>query len=95
MLLVVILVRQIMEPKITGESLGVSAFTTLAFMIVLSLFGFAGVILSPVLIILIKALYTQGYLQRWIRKPEDEYAEGNCRIQAISSINDKKAPFLR
>ncbi|OPH54717.1 sporulation integral membrane protein YtvI [Paenibacillus ferrarius] len=77
-LLVVIMVRQIMEPKITGESLGVSAFTTLAFMIVsLSLFGFAGVILSPVLIILIKALHTQGYLQRWIRKPEDEYVEGS------------------
>ncbi|MDQ0916672.1 sporulation integral membrane protein YtvI [Paenibacillus sp. V4I5] len=77
LLLVVILVRQVMEPKITGESLGVSAFTTLAFMIVsLSLFGFAGVILSPVLIILIKALYTQGYLQRWIRKPEDEYVQG-------------------
>lgn len=77
LLLVVILVRQVMEPKITGESLGVSAFTTLAFMIIsLSLFGFAGVILSPVLIILIKALYTQGYLQRWIRKPEDEYVQG-------------------
>ncbi|OCT11922.1 sporulation integral membrane protein YtvI [Paenibacillus pectinilyticus] len=77
LLLVVILVRQIMEPKITGESLGVSAFTTLAFMIIsLSLFGVAGVILSPVLIILIKALHTQGYLQRWIRKPENEYAEG-------------------
>ncbi|TXK86089.1 sporulation integral membrane protein YtvI [Paenibacillus sp. N3.4] len=76
-LAVVILVRQIMEPKITGESLGVSAFTTLAFMIVsLSLFGFAGVILSPVLIILIKALSTQGYLKRWIHKPEDEYVEG-------------------
>lgn len=73
-LIVVILVRQIMEPKITGESLGVSAFTTLAFMIVsLSLFGVAGVILSPVLIILLKALYDQGYLQRWIRKPEEEY----------------------
>nr|WP_240344110.1 sporulation integral membrane protein YtvI [Paenibacillus sp. SYP-B3998] len=77
-LLVVILARQIMEPKITGESLGVSAFTTLAFMIVsLSLFGFAGVILSPVLIILIKALLDQGYLERWIHKPEDEYKEGS------------------
>jgi sporulation integral membrane protein YtvI len=73
-LVVVILVRQIMEPKITGESLGVSAFTMLSFMIIsLSLFGVAGVILSPVLIILIKALYDQGYLRRWIRKPEEEY----------------------
>jgi predicted PurR-regulated permease PerM len=69
---VVVLMRQILEPKITGDSLGVSAFTTLAFMIIsLSLFGIAGLILSPILIILIKALIDQGYLQQWIRKPED------------------------
>lgn len=73
LLVVVILVRQIMEPKITGDSLGVSAFTMLSFMIIsLSLFGVAGLILSPVLIITIKALYEQGYLQRWIRWPEGE-----------------------
>lgn len=72
LLAAVVLMRQILEPKITGDSLGVSAFTTLAFMIVsLSLFGVAGLILSPVLIILIKALIDQGYLQQWIRKPED------------------------
>lgn len=72
LLVSVVLMRQILEPKITGDSLGVSAFTTLAFMIVsLSLFGVAGLILSPVLIILIKALIDQGYLQQWIRKPED------------------------
>ncbi|NOU97998.1 sporulation integral membrane protein YtvI [Paenibacillus sp. LMG 31456] len=70
---VVILVRQIMEPKITGDSLGVSAFTMLSFMIIsLSLFGVSGLILSPILIITIKALYEQGYLQRWIRWPEGE-----------------------
>ncbi|OXM84174.1 sporulation integral membrane protein YtvI [Paenibacillus rigui] len=73
LLVVVILVRQIMEPKITGDSLGVSAFTMLSFMMIsLSLFGVAGLILSPVLIITIKALYEQGYLQRWIRWPEGE-----------------------
>lgn len=72
--LVVILARQLLEPKITGDSLGVSAFTMLAFMIIsLSLFGVAGMILSPVLVILIKALYDQGYLQKWIRKPIGEY----------------------
>lgn len=74
LLAVVIGVRQILEPKITGESLGVSAFTMLAFMIVsLSLFGVAGVILSPILIILIKALYEQGYLRKWIRLPDEEF----------------------
>lgn len=71
---IVIIVRQILEPKITGDSLGVSAFTMLSFMIIsLSLFGVSGVILSPILIILIKSLYDQGYLKRWIRLPEEEY----------------------
>lgn len=72
---IVIVIRQILEPKITGESLGVSAFTMLSFMIIsLSLFGVAGVILSPILLILIKALYDQGYFSKWIRKPEGEYS---------------------
>jgi len=74
LLAVVLLVRQILEPKITGDTLGVSAFTMLAFMIIsLSLFGVAGVVLSPILIITLKALYEQGYLQRWIRLPEGEF----------------------
>jgi sporulation integral membrane protein YtvI len=68
----VILVRQILEPKITGDTLGVSAFTMLSAMIIsLSIFGVSGLILSPILIILLKALYDQGYLSRWIRLPED------------------------
>lgn len=76
LLLVVIVFRQIAEPKITGESLGVSAFTMLSFMVIsLSLFGVAGVILSPVLLILIKALYEKGYLKKWIRIPKEEYEE--------------------
>jgi len=70
----VIVFRQIAEPKITGDSLGVSAFTMLSFMVIsLSLFGVAGIILSPILLILIKALYDQGYLKQWIHLPEDEY----------------------
>lgn len=74
--LVVVLTRQIMEPKITGDSLGVSAFTMLSFMIIsLSIFGVAGLIVSPILLILIKALMEQGYLAKWIRKPIDEYDE--------------------
>ena len=56
-LVVILLVRQILEPKLVGDSLGVSAFTMLSFMIVsLSLFGVAGLVLSPILIILIKVI---------------------------------------
>lgn len=73
---VVVVFRQFMEPRIMGESLGVSAFTVLAFMIIsLSLFGVAGVILAPLLIILIKALYDNAYLKAWIHLPEDEFEE--------------------
>ncbi|HEX7056989.1 MAG TPA: sporulation integral membrane protein YtvI [Bacilli bacterium] len=76
LLAVVLGTRQILEPKITGDTLGVSAFTMLSFMVIsLSIFGVAGLILSPVLIILLKALYEQGYLQRWIRLPQEEYDE--------------------
>ncbi len=85
-LAVVLLFRQIMEPKITGDSLGVSAFTVLSAMIVsLSLFGIAGLVLAPVLIILLKALHEQGYLKRWIHMPEEEYETA----KEIESTADK------
>ncbi|MCM3746633.1 AI-2E family transporter [Paenibacillus pasadenensis] len=72
--LVIVAARQILEPLITGDTLGVSAFTMLAFMVLsLSLFGIAGVILSPILLILVKALYDQGYFRRWITPPQGEY----------------------
>ncbi|OXM15429.1 AI-2E family transporter [Paenibacillus herberti] len=72
--LVIVVARQILEPLITGDTLGVSAFTMLACMVIsLSLFGIVGVILSPVLLILVKALYDQGYLRRWITPPQGEY----------------------
>jgi len=68
--------RQILEPRIMGNSLGVSAFTMLALMVLsTSIFGVAGLILSPILTVLIKALYDQGYLKRWIRMPEGEFED--------------------
>ncbi|MFB9280139.1 AI-2E family transporter [Cohnella cellulosilytica] len=74
LLLVVTLTRQFLEPRITGQTVGVSAFTMLAFMMIsLSLFGVAGLILAPILMILLKALYDQGYFHRWIRFPKDEF----------------------
>jgi sporulation integral membrane protein YtvI len=68
--------RQILEPRIMGNSLGVSAFTMLALMVLsTSIFGIAGLILSPILTVLIKALYDQGYLKKWIRMPEGEFED--------------------
>lgn len=50
LLIVVTVSRQLLEPRITGQTVGVSAFTMLAFMMIsLSLFGVAGMILAPIL----------------------------------------------
>ncbi|MNI89664.1 hypothetical protein D3C73_1470940 [compost metagenome] len=70
-----LIVRQLLEPKITGNSIGVSsAFLMLAFVIFsMSAFGVAGLILSPILLILLKELIQQGYLQRWIYLPQEEF----------------------
>ncbi len=74
LLTIVIVFRQLAEPKVVGDSLGVSAFTMLSFMVIsLSLFGVIGIFLSPVLLILSKALIEQGYLKKWIHLPTDEY----------------------
>ena len=74
LLIVVTVARQLLEPRITGQTVGVSAFTMLAFMMIsLSLFGVAGMILAPILMILLKALYDQGYFHRWIRFPKEEF----------------------
>ncbi|NMO96786.1 AI-2E family transporter [Paenibacillus lemnae] len=75
LLAVIMVIRQLLEPKIAGQSIGVtSAFLMLSFMIIsLSIFGIAGLIMTPILIILLKELLQQGYLQRWIRLPKEEF----------------------
>jgi len=75
LLVVVMLTRQLLEPKITGNSIGISsAYLMLSAMIIsLSIFGVVGLVLSPILIILLKELWLQGYLQRWIRLPQEEF----------------------
>ncbi|WP_083180137.1 sporulation integral membrane protein YtvI [Paenibacillus yonginensis] len=75
LLAIVLVVRQLLEPKVTGNSIGVSsAYLMLSFAIVsMSLFGVAGLILSPILLILIKELIQQGYLQKWITLPQEEF----------------------
>ena len=84
--LVTMLVRQIFEPKIVGDSLGVSAFTMLAAMIIsLSIFGIGGLLVTPILIMLCKALYEQGYLGRWVTFPKDEFEDGKLEKEAVET----------
>ncbi|MFD1773316.1 AI-2E family transporter [Paenibacillus rhizophilus] len=107
LLAVVLLVRQLLEPKITGNSIGVSsAFLMLSFVILsTSAFGVAGLILSPILLILLKELLQQGYLQKWISLPQEEFivspfayddgnenAEDEPAANSDAEIRHRKAP---
>lgn len=73
LLAVIIGFRQVMEPKITGNTLGVSSFTMLSTMIIsMSLFGVLGIVLSPIILIFFKSLIQQGHLKNWVRIPTGE-----------------------
>lgn len=90
LLIVVNTTRQFLEPRITGQTIGVSAFTMLAFaMVSMSLFGVAGLILAPILMILLKALYDQGYLKSWIRLPRDEFTISPLEPQHANPAPDE------
>ncbi|MBB6736037.1 AI-2E family transporter [Cohnella zeiphila] len=89
LLVLVTVTRQFLEPRITGQTVGVSAFTMLAFMMIsMSLFGVAGLILAPILMILLKALYDQGYLQKWIRLPKEEFTVSPLAPQGAADDPD-------
>lgn len=94
LLAIVLIVRQLLEPKITGNSIGVSsAFLMLSFVILsTSAFGMAGLILSPILLILIKELIQQGYLQSWIYLPQEEFIISPFAANGPASNQTSSAP---
>lgn len=90
--IVIVIFRQIAEPKLTGDSLGVSAYGMLCCMILsLSFFGIAGMILSPVILILLVSLYKEGYLKKWIHVPQDELAT-EIQTEEISEEENPTTP---
>jgi sporulation integral membrane protein YtvI len=59
--LVVIVQRQVMEPKIISSSIGLDPLATLISLFVgFQLFGFIGLIIGPVVLVIIRTLYTTG-----------------------------------
>jgi len=63
----IILVRQVLEPKIVAENIGLHPLATLMSIFVgLKLFGFIGVILGPILLVIIKAASRGSILSKWI-----------------------------
>ncbi|MFC4022561.1 sporulation integral membrane protein YtvI [Oceanobacillus longus] len=62
--MIVILSRQILEPKILSASIGIHPLIVLIGMFVgIQLWGFAGLLIAPLLIVLGNALYQSGFLQ--------------------------------
>ncbi|WP_449537224.1 sporulation integral membrane protein YtvI [Ferdinandcohnia sp. Marseille-Q9671] len=62
--LVVIVQRQVMEPKILSSSIGLDPLATLISLFVgFQLFGFLGLIIGPVILVIIRTLYTTGVFQ--------------------------------
>lgn len=60
----IVAVRRIIEPKILGESIGISALATLVSMYIgIQLAGFIGIFLGPAVIILFQALLKVGILK--------------------------------
>lgn len=59
-------IRQVIEPKFVAGQLGLSPVVTISAMYIgLQLFGFLGLILSPMLITIIKVLNDEGILHLW------------------------------
>ncbi len=66
--LVVLVIRQIVEPKVVGQQIGVyPLLTLLAMYIGLKIIGFAGLILGPITFLLIRNILTTIYKNRPIK----------------------------
>lgn len=63
---IIYIVRQVIEPKIVGGTVGLPPFVTLMGMYVGSqLFGFIGIFLVPIMIIIVKLLNDEGVIHLW------------------------------
>lgn len=71
---IIYVVRQVIEPKIVGGTVGLPPFLTLMGMYIGSqLFGFIGIFLLPILMIIVKLLNDEGVVHIW-KRPETQEA---------------------
>lgn len=86
---VISVVRQFIEPKLVGGTVGLPAFATLMAMYIGSqLFGFIGIFLLPIAVIIIKLLNDEGIIHLW--NPTKDYDEANAE-----SAENKPGIILR
>ena len=84
---VITVIRQVLEPKLVASNLGLPPIATLAGMYIgIQLFGFVGMFLVPMLLILIKLLNDEGVIRVWKPAPAGE---------GLGERKAKKAPFWK
>lgn len=70
---IILVMRQIMEPKVLSTQIGVYALVTLMAMYIgLRTMGVIGMILGPVIVVMLKTLQRVGVLPEFKKPPEDE-----------------------
>ncbi|NLK00554.1 MAG: sporulation integral membrane protein YtvI, partial [Clostridia bacterium] len=63
----IIAVRQILEPKVVADSIGLHPLATLmSIYIGLKIFGFIGMVLGPILLVMGKAVVRGGIFSKWL-----------------------------
>lgn len=73
---VIFVLRQFLEPKLVANNLGLPSVVTIIGMYIgLQLFGFIGLFLVPVCLILLKALNDEGVLKLWKRESGTQLQE--------------------
>ncbi len=89
---IILVLRQILEPKLVANQLGLPPVLTIAAMYIgTQLFGFIGIFLMPILCIMVKRLNDEGILHLWKNyEPDSAQPEDvNNENEAISEENEK------
>ena len=83
---VVLVLRQIIEPKLVADRLGLPPVLTIAAMYIgTQLFGFLGLFLLPITLIMIKRLNDEGVIHLW-------KTSGTDNVEAVQEAEQKEEP---
>lgn len=95
---VITVLRQFLEPKLVSGQLGLPPFVTIVAMFFgAKLFGFIGLFLLPITIIVLKILNDEGSIHLWTPSPQDIEAieETNSQAEKNAKQGKKKLPKIK
>lgn len=86
---IITVLRQFIEPKLVADKLGLPPVLTIAAMYIgTQLFGFIGLFLLPIILIMVKRLNDEGVLHLWNNKIESD-AEVQAEVEAEDEAEEK------